>query len=241
MTSFSVLQEGTMLFSRRRQVPAWAQEYLDTPRPDPNQAWRDISYSVIDVETSGLNSKRDVLLSIGVVEIERGRICMNRNWYTLIHPSAEAEITPESIRVHGILTRDLAKAPPEEEVLPELVHRIAGRVLVVHFASIDVDFIGRALRKHFNIKLRGPALDTVRLAGTLNQSDQLINSNHVHERVTMRLSELAKRAGLPVHSQHHALSDALTTAQLFLSQATRFQLQGKSRLRDLLRAGGCLR
>lgn len=241
MTSFGVLQEGTMFFNRRRQVPTWAQEYLDTPRPDQQQLWRDASFSVIDVETSGLNARRDVILSIGLVEVDKGRICMGNNWYTLVRPPEEAEVTPESIRIHNILPSDLAQAPLATEILPELIHRIRGRVLVVHFASIDIDFIGRALRSYYNIKLRGPAIDTVRLAGTLNQNDQLINSNHIHERVTMRLGALAERAGLPVHSQHHALSDALTTAQLFLSQATRFQKQGRGTLRDLLRAGGCLR
>jgi DNA polymerase-3 subunit epsilon len=230
-----------MSLFRRRQVPAWAEQYLDVPRPDVQKPWREASYSVLDVETSGLNARRDVILSIGLVEIDDGRIRMDHSWYTLVRPPEQFQVSAESIRVHGLLVRDVQQAPPATEVLPELVRRLAGRVLVVHFASIDIDFLSRALRSSFGIKLRGPAIDTVRLAGALNQRNQVINSNHVHEQVTMKLSSLAKQAGLPVHSQHNALSDALTTAQLFLWQATRFQQKGTCTLHDLLRAGACLR
>jgi DNA polymerase-3 subunit epsilon len=55
------------------------------------------------------------------------------------------------------------------------------------------------------------------------------------------LGPLAAQAGLPVYSEHNALSDALTTAQLFLSQAMQMERQGEGTLRRLLKAGRCLR
>jgi len=44
-----------------------------------------------------------------------------------------------------------------------------------------------------------------------------------------------------VYAEHNALNDALTTAQVFLAQINAMQPNGTPRLRDLLRAGGCLR
>lgn len=232
-----------MLFFSRRRLPEWAQHYLDTPRPDSAAPWREVPYVVLDVETSGLNPKHDVLLSIGLVTILKGRIRMDQAWKTLVRPPEQVKISPDSIRIHGILTSDLVSAPPIEEILPTLIERLCGHVIVVHFATLDIGFLSRALQTHYRVKLQGPAIDTLRLAGTLDVQSRLISTEigESGDPEAMRLPALARKAGLPVHAEHDALSDALTTAQLFLSQATRFERQGKGTLRHLLRAGGCLR
>ncbi|NCC37186.1 MAG: 3'-5' exonuclease, partial [Chloroflexia bacterium] len=59
---------------RKRERPAVLQAYEAGPWPDPRSHWRDASYVVLDVETSGLDPRRDVLLAIGLVGIEGGRI-----------------------------------------------------------------------------------------------------------------------------------------------------------------------
>jgi hypothetical protein len=41
-----------------------------------------------------------------------------------------------------------------------------------------------------------------------------------------------------VYAQHNALNDAVTTAQLFIAQATILADQGRSNLAGLIRAGG---
>jgi len=53
-----------------------------------------------------------------------------------------------------------------------------------------------------------------------------------------QLRSLAERLGLPVFAEHDALGDALTTAQVFLAQATWLEQRGAGTLRGLLRAGG---
>lgn len=54
---------------------------------------------------------------------------------------------------------------------------------------------------------------------------------------SLRLSDLAERYGVPVARTHHALSDAFTTAQLFLVLATRLEQLGADGVRALVRAG----
>jgi DNA polymerase-3 subunit epsilon len=110
----------------------------------------------------------------------------------------------------------------------------------VHFAPIDVDFISRALRSLWGVALRGPALDTIRLAETLYHRQRWTLGHDGMQMITA-LGPLAAQAGLPVYSEHNALSDALTTAQLFLSQAMQMERQGEGTLRRLLKAGRCLR
>ena len=233
-----------MFFFRRRKresLPESIQAYLDAPRPDGEMPWRAASYTALDIETSGLNSKRDSILAIGMIDIEKGRVQINKRWYTLVRPPEERLVGADSIRIHGILRSDLINAPEPEDVLLELLQRISGRVLIVHVSSIDVKFLDQALRDHFDIRLRGPVLDTARLAGTLKHNATfLAGQDHEAPRDT-RLITLVREANLPVHSQHNAVSDALMTAQLFLWQATHLEKQGKDTFHKLFRVGGSLK
>ncbi len=223
-------------FRRQRELPAYVQEYLAAARPDSRLPWRAVPYSVLDVETSGLDYRRDALLAIGMVPIEEGRVRLDRHWYTLLRPPDGLLVGADSIRIHGLLRDELAQAPPATEVLPELLRQLSGRVLVVHVAAIDIRFINRALQQHYGIKLQGPALDTARLAHTIHFTEQLISGREAREpAVALRL--LAAQANLPIYAEHNALNDAITTAQLFLAQATRLEQQGANLLRGLLRAG----
>jgi DNA polymerase-3 subunit epsilon len=201
-----------------------------------------VPYSVLDIETSGLNYKHDAILAIGLVEIDQGRIQLDRRWYTMVRPPEEMMVQADSIRIHGLLRGELSQAPPCEEVLLELVERLCRRVPVVYMASIDIKFISQALQNYFKVKMRGPAIDTRRLASTLQlHADFLSGYVHNEDIRPTTLRSLAQQSNVPVHAQHHALSDALTTAQLFLAQATQLQQRGKTTFHKLMRVGGCLR
>lgn len=230
-------------FARRQQdVPDYLQQYLDAPRPDEYDSWRSVPYCVLDMETTGLNPRRDSILSIGLVCIEDARIHMNNQWYTLVRPPDDVTVPVESIRIHGLLRNEVAEAPTFEEILPELMEYLYGRVLVVHYSPIDVGFLNRTLRTLYNTTLRGPAIDTILLAQTLHEYEHLTGGHHAtNQGGVTTLSALAEKSNIPIHAQHNALGDAITTAQLFLSQATRMEKYGFESLRKILKAGRCLR
>jgi DNA polymerase-3 subunit epsilon len=233
-------QWSALLGKPRQHLPGYVQKYLDAASPDDHLSWRAVPYSVLDIETTGLNSKRDQMLSVGLVDIEDGRIRLDRSWYTLLQPTEQVVIPAESIRIHGLLHHDIRQARSLEEVLPELLNRLAGRVLIVHYAPIDVKFLSRALNRLWNARLRGPAIDTILLAQTLYHQQRWTDGHDGMNPVTA-LRPLAEQAGIPIHQQHNALGDAITTAQLFLAQSTRLEQNGHGTLRNLLRAGRCLR
>jgi DNA polymerase-3 subunit epsilon len=228
-----------MFAFRRRLQPEWLQTYLAGRWPAHNIAWRAANYCVLDVETSGLDARRDELLAVGLVEVDSGRIRLDRAWYSLIRPPAGLLVGAGSIRIHQLMRAELATAPELTEVLPELLERLRGRVLVVHVAQIDVRFLNRALKSAYGVKLHGPKLDTARLAMTLHHHAQILGEARADlPAPAIHLRTLAERFGLPVYAQHNALSDAITTAQLFLAQANRLQHQGRTTLGGLLRSGG---
>ncbi len=223
-------------------LPPYVEDYINGPRPDEQISWRAVPYTVLDIETTGLDARRDAVLSIGLVEIEEGRIRLDKRWYTLVRPPDDMVVPAESIRIHGLLREDVAGAPSFAEILPDLLCRLAGHVLVVHYSAIDVRFLSRTLEETWGVKLRGPAIDTMLLGQALHHYANISGQESANGAgAPTALRVLAESAGVPIHAQHNALSDALTTAQLFLAQVTRLERYGFGTLRQLLKAGRCLR
>ncbi len=225
-------------WGRRRPTTDFVRAYEAGPWPEPRLPWREPTYVVLDSETSGLAARRDALLSVGLVEIREGRVHLDSCWSSLIRPPEGLLVGGNSIRIHGLTRAELAEAPILDEVIPALLARLAGRVLVVHVAQVDVAFLNQALQTYGG-RLRGPIIDTARVALTLYEHARLLGEVPPDmPRPSIQLRSLAVSRGLPVHAEHDALNDALTTAQLFLAQATRLEQQGSGTLRGLLRAGG---
>jgi DNA polymerase-3 subunit epsilon len=189
--------------------------------------WREASYCVADLELSGLDPRRHEIISFGALPIDHGRVRLEGAVSGLVRPTRPLD--EEAIRVHGLRAADLAGAPELAEALDPLLHAMAGRVLVAHHAAIERAFLGAALRR-VGVRLRGPVLDTAVLARVwLAERDGALPGR-------MTLGALARACGLPVHSPHTAIGDALTTAQLFLVAASQLDARRPETLRRLARA-----
>lgn len=233
--------DGMMRWQRRRALlgrglPPAVAAWLDAPWPDPERSWRDTSFTVLDLETSGLDARRDQILAIGTVGIDGGRVRMETAWSTLVAPPSGHVVGVPSIRIHGLLPERLASAPPLASVLLPLVERLRGRVLVVHVADVDRPFLDRAFRAAWGCGLWMPLLDTARLAAWFDQNPHL-GGRAPDESPLRRLGEIARCLGVPVGRQHDALEDALICAQLLLALATRMEGMGMGTLGALRRAG----
>jgi len=193
-----------------------ARAYTDAPLPAPSTLWREATFSVIDLETTGLDPTSDEIISYATVTMAEGRVSLADARYQLISPRHMPG--GETIRIHGLLESDLADAPPLSEALDGLLEAITGRALVAHVAAVEKGFLSVALASR-RLELRNPIVDTAALAlGLRRQRGQLPPL-----REPIGLSELARALGLPVHRPHHADGDALTTAQVFLALATHLE------------------
>jgi DNA polymerase-3 subunit epsilon len=166
---------------------------------------------VVDLEMTGLDPGRDEIISFAAVPIDNGRIGMAGVHSAVIRPNRMPPA--ETIRVHGLRPADLVDAPPLDEALDPMLEALTGRIVVAHPARVERAFLSAAFKQR-GVKLAEPMLCTARLAaGILADARQ--------DRAEPTLAEAARTFGLPVHRPHHADSDALTTAQLFLALATR--------------------
>lgn len=175
--------------------------------------WRTARFSVIDIETTGLDLGRDQIVSIGVVPVVSGRIEADR-WYQVVRPSCP--IKPEAMKVHSLTEQEVAGAPTIDQVIPDLRERVLGTVLVAHAAWVERAFLDRAL-KPSGERLPTGVVDTAALTRAAGMQD-----GTAHE---PQLERLARQLGVPVHTPHHALGDAMTTALVLLVLASRLEQQ----------------
>ena len=201
----------TSRWRTRRQRP------LATP-------WRNLEYVVVDLETTGLDLRRDAIASYGAVVVRDGRIVVAENVYGLVCPTRE--MTAEAIAVHTLRRADLADAPPLSHAVTILEALLRDRILVAHAAWIEKAFLTRAFAEH-DVTLSSPIIDTAALA----RADGLVPRAMRGE---PDLEWLAGELGLPAVTPHHALGDAITTAQTFLALTSRLSRLGYSNASDFV-------
>ncbi|ABI56190.1 3'-5' exonuclease [Alkalilimnicola ehrlichii MLHE-1] len=187
----------------------------------PNTPIGEAPLVALDMETTGLDPDRHAIVSIGLVpfDLQRIRLPDRRHW--LLQPPRP--LLSESITLHGITHSDLANAPDLSEVLDELLEALAGRQPVVHYRNIERPFLDTAVRARVGEGLLFPVIDTMELEARRHRQSgwsrlkRFLGQNPV----PIRLHDSRLRYGLPAYHSHHAVNDALATAELFQAQVGR--------------------
>ena len=115
-----------------------AHAYESTPEPAPSTPWRDATFSVIDLELTGLDPAVHEIVSFATVTVTGGTVRLADARYRIVRPRRMPDAA--SVRIHGLRESDLAAAPPLEEVLDDLLEALTGRVLVAHVARVEEGF-----------------------------------------------------------------------------------------------------
>ncbi len=194
--------------------------------------WDEVTYWAIDLETGGLDAKRDPILAVGMVPVRGGVIDLGGGYESLVRPDAGAAITPESVRAHQLVPGDVREAPPLAVVLREVNSRLRQGALLAHHAGIEVSFLRRAYATVDLVWPRPRVVDTAELLLALDRRARFLYPDHVDGDPVLELQAARRRLGLPEYPAHRALFDAVAAAELFLVLRRRL---GVKRLRDLPR------
>jgi len=192
--------------------------------------WETHVFWALDLETGGLDPRSDPILSVGMVPIRDGIIRVGEAWTSLVRPAAGGVIDPGSIAAHHLMPADVAGAPSLRDVLTAVDVRLRGGVLLVHQASIDVAFLKRAYASAGLEWPRPQVVDTVDLLMKRAHRSRLVNPSAPDIDPELNLARSRQSFGLPDYGRHDALTDAISTAELFLVLRKRL---GAKRLRDL--------
>ena len=193
-------------------APGPLAEFLATPFPDPHQDCREMQIVAIDLETTGLDPKKDDILSIGLVEIDHFGIKLGTSWHRIVRVGQA--IPGETAVIHQITDDQSAAGEPIEQLLPQVLRRLAGKPMLVHYSPIEQNFIDAACRRLYGAPFVIPIIDTLEIGQRVFE-----RRNHLIQPGDLRLFNLRPRYNLPHYKAHNALSDALATAELFLAMA----------------------
>jgi len=163
-------------------------------------------FAVVDVETSGLDTRRHRVLQLAVVTVDADG-SIHDQWDSLVRlPWRFSRVGPT--HVHGITRSMLRNAPRIDPVLTEMSARIGDSIFVAHNARFDGEFLLRAAHRK-----RGPKIETAPLERrlcTLRMSRRLDP-----ERLqSHRLADVCERYGVALTRPHEARADARATAEL---------------------------
>jgi DNA polymerase III epsilon subunit family exonuclease len=177
----------------------------------------------LDTETTGLNPRYgDRIIEIALARF-RGDV-MEDYYVTLVNPGRPS--SPGAFLKHRITDDDVREAPRFAEIIPDLRAALDGVVLVAHNAPFDLGFIAHEFRLARQECPDNRTLDTL----TLLRRHFNFPSNS--------LARVAERLGIQNERAHRALSDVLTTRQVFSFMADVLARRGAHTLGDFLRLQG---
>lgn len=165
-------------------------------------------FVVIDTETTGLDLKKDKILSIGAVVVEQNHININERFECFIE---QEYFNLESVRIHGIMKHGDQKKIAEKEALEYFLEFVKDDVIVGHHVCFDIRMINKTLVAHDYNKLKNKVLDTEFLYRKLKPF-----LGYPQQVKRLSLDDLCEDLQISRKGRHTASGDALITALAFM-------------------------
>ncbi len=188
----------------------------------------EVEFCVIDLETTGLNTKKDEIIAFAAIPVREMTIHLDEVFFTLIRPE---KFRVDSIKYHGITEKDLTTAPSFSEVAGKIEEIIQGSILVGYAVWVDVEFLRNAFKRKVKKKVK-----IERYVDVAEIEAWLIKKRG--SAVTFRLDfeSLLKIYRVDGFHRHTAVGDAFSTAYIFLKQLAQLEDYGVNAI-DLVRIG----
>jgi DNA polymerase-3 subunit epsilon len=176
-------------------------------------------FVAVDLETTGLDARRDAAVAVAVVSFRGGEPI--GGYETLVNPGRP--IPAVSTRIHGITDEAVREAPRLEDVLDEIETVSGNHVVVGHGVAFDLAILETARRTRRRAPMRNTALCTMRLAAALHPGW-----------TDVTLEFVATRLGVPVVGRHTARGDALMAGAVMVALVPELVRRGHRTVADAL-------
>ena len=184
--------------------------FAKVPYPPPGTLVAQSNFLALDLELTGLNPRKDHIVSIGWVPIRAREIVLAEAKHYLVNSPVSVG---QSAVYHGLHDRQLQNAHDIAEVLTQLLTQYAGYVFVAHHSALDEQFLRVACQRCFGKAPRFRFVDTMKI-----EWQRLLRRGKVVKHDALKLGACLERHGLPAMPDHHALEDAYSSALLLLSE-----------------------
>ena len=208
------------LLAAAQQVGTWARRRWLLDARLPLAHLFEPGFVAIDLETTGLDPRRDAIVAAAAIPFVHGRA--GAGFVTLVNPGRP--IPPGATTVHGIDDAAVTDAPSVQEVMPDLAVACEHRVLVGYDVGFDLAMLRRTRSPHGGALARGIVLDSRRLARAVQPQGR-----------DQRLEVVAARLGLDVSGRHTAAGDARMAGEILVALLPALRGRGARTVADLVR------
>ena len=161
--------------------------------------------TVVDLETTGLDPKKDKIVEIGAIRIAGGEI--TGTYETFVNPGRR--LTEQVKELTGIRDEDLEAAPPIEEVMGDFLRFAGESCLMGHRVLFDYSFLKRAA-VNLGYSFEREGIDTLKIARAC-----------LTDLPSKSLPALCEHFGID-YRPHRALEDARAAYALYQKLRERF-------------------
>ena len=184
----------------------------------PEELINNLSFCVIDLETTGGNHNKDKIIEIGMIKISNRKITDQKSF--LINPEIPI---PEFIqKLTNISQKSVKDAQIIENVIDSIIEFIGDDIIVAHNTSFDVPFLNGVLRRLEKPELENKVICTNVM--TKHLIPEILNSN---------LNYMSRLFNIDHSKAHRAHDDALATAKLLIIYLNIFIEKGIKKVNQL--------
>ncbi len=153
-----------------------------------------------DIETTGLDNRRDMITEIGAVVLRNGELA--EQFSTFADPGRP--LSREIVELTGITDEMLCGAPSQAEAINAFLDFVGDRPLAAHNAEFDMGFIAAGCRR-MGRPFSNTSIDTL-----------ILSQNLLPQLSKHKLNIVAEHLNLPSFNHHRAYDDAATVAYMLI-------------------------
>ena len=192
------------------------------PAPSRDFAFDTSRYVVVDVESSGLNIRKDHLIAIGAVAVTHGKVQFDDSIEIVLQQTRVS--SKDNILIHGIGGAAQRAGIAPVDGLLDFLEYLGKAPLIAFHVGFDAAMISRAVKIFLGYKFQHAWVDLAYIAPAL------------HPQLACRCRSLDDWMGIfkiSNYARHNALADALSTAELLLVLLRHLQRRGVKDLQGL--------
>lgn len=190
---------------------------------------QDLTFIVLDTETTGFYPSQDRILSIGAIPVLDGTLHSDKVLEVLIK---QETYSPEAATIHGIRHHVVTEnGISEAEAVALLLDYVGSHIIIGHHIGFDVAMLNAMIKRQIGKKLLNKTFDTANLF----KRAFIENYRYQQHSPQVPLDEIANTFNIVPHDRHSALGDAMITALAFVRILKKLEKKEVYTLRDLQR------
>ena len=167
-----------------------------------------VRFVVLDSETTGLNPRKDRIVTIGAIAVVNHEVLIEDSFEALL----KVQYNSSAVTIHGVTREESLTGLDEPEALRQFLEYLGDGIIVGHHIGHDVETFNAGYERHFGFRLENPSLDTMALTLHLERDGAFGDRDAIQQ---FSLDALCTLFGIIPHDRHTAAGDAFMTALVF--------------------------